>query len=198
MENLTQVIAHNLQYLRQKNNLTQQQLAERINYSDNAVSRWERAEATPNVETLKEIAHLFGIKVIDLLDEDLQKKREPRDVITKVRRIFVILFSVSIVWTFALIGFVYSQMFSASIGPIANHGWLLFVLSVPLSDLVLYYYNRLWGNKIYHLAIFSVFWLSLLSTIYLFILFLTGNNLWLIFMLGIPILLAQVLWFFTR
>ena len=46
MENLPAIIAANLVYLRREQCLTQQDLASKINYSDNAVSRWERLEAT--------------------------------------------------------------------------------------------------------------------------------------------------------
>ncbi|MGB4127391.1 MAG: helix-turn-helix transcriptional regulator [Bacilli bacterium] len=198
MENISKVIANNLIFLRRKHNLTQQELAEKINYSDNAVSRWERGEATPSVETLALIADYFALNVADLLDENFPAKNAPKQKGKRVQRIFVILFSVSIVWTFALIGFIYTQMFKISLGNYGENGWLLFVMSVPISCLVLYFYNKLWGNKVYHLIIFSVFWWSIITTIYLHILVLTGVNLWLIFLLGIPFELAQVLWFFIR
>ncbi|TAH57047.1 MAG: XRE family transcriptional regulator, partial [Bacillota bacterium] len=185
-------------FLRRKHNLTQQELAEKINYSDNAISRWERGEATPSVETLALIADYFAVNVADLLDENFPAKNAPKEKGKRVQRIFVILFSVSIVWTFALIGFIYTQMFKISLGNYGENGWLLFVMSVPISCLVLYFYNKLWGNKVYHLIIFSVFWWSIIATIYLHILVLTGVNLWLIFLLGIPFELAQVLWFFIR
>lgn len=198
MDNISKVIANNLIFLRRTHDLTQQDLASKINYSDNAVSRWERGEATPNVETLAAIAEYFGITVADLLDENFPIKSTPKQKGKRVQRIFVILFSVSIVWTFALVGFIYTLMFKNSLGDYGENGWLIFVTGVPISCLVLYFYNKMWGNKVYHLAIFSVFWWSVLAAIYLHILFLTGVNLWLIFLLGIPAQLAQILWFFTK
>ncbi len=198
MENLQTIIANNLSYLRRKNNLTQQELALKINYSDNAISRWERGEATPTIETLEIIAHYFGIKVSDLLDENYQSKSTPENKGKLVQRIFVMLFSISIVWTFALVGFIYTLTFQDQLGAYGDHAWLLFIFSLPITCLVLYFYNRMWGNRMYHLIIFSFFWWTLLTAFYLYLLFVPGVNLWLIFLLGIPAELAQVLWFFIR
>ncbi len=198
MENLQTIIANNLIHLRRKNNLTQQDLASKINYSDNAISRWERGDATPTIETLEIIANYFGIKVVDLLDENYAHRTSSKDKGKLVQRIFVILFSVSIVWTFSLVGFIYTSMFKDSLGTYGNHGWLLFMFSLPLTCLVLYYFNRIWGNRMFHLIIFSFFWWTLLLSVYLYILLVTGVNLWLIFLLGIPAELAQILWFFIK
>ena len=184
--------------LRKKNNLTQQELALKINYSDNAVSRWERGDATPTIEILAIIADYYGINVSDIIDEHFQDKNQPKDPTSLLKRIFVILFSVSIVWTFALIGFSYTQMFKESMGIWGDNGWLLFIIAVPLSMIVLYFYNKMWGNRIYHLIILSVFWWSLLTVIYLLTLQLSDLNLWLIFLLGVPIQLAQLLWYLVR
>lgn len=198
MKNLGTIIASNITYLRRKNNLTQQELASKVSYSDNAVSRWERGEVTPSVETLDIIATFFGVSVSDLIDEHFAVKDEPKDRISRIQQMLVILFSVSVVWTLALIGFIYTNTFNESFGKLSGHGWLLFIISVPISLLVLYYFNRIWGNKIFHLIIFSLFWWSLLATFYLFLLVLSKVNLWLIFLLGIPIQLAQLLWYTVR
>ena len=63
MNDIKQTIADNLVGYRKKAGLTQQQLAEKLNYSDKAVSKWERAEAIPDVVVLKTIADIYGIKV---------------------------------------------------------------------------------------------------------------------------------------
>ncbi len=198
MENIGAVIAKNLIYLRHKASLTQQELANKINYSDNAISRWERNEATPTIETLSIIASYFGVSVNDLIDENFQTNDAPKPISYRVQRLLVILFSVSVIWSIALIGFIYTQMFSDSLGLFGENNWLLFVISVPVTMMILYYYNRLWGNKVYHLVILSVFWWSLITTLYLYILLLSEVNLWLIFLLGVPIELAQLLWYFVR
>lgn len=198
MENASMIIANNIIYLRRKNGLTQQELAAKINYSDNAISRWERGEATPSVETLLIIANYFGVEITNILDENFPTLNEPKDRVVRIQRLLVILLTVSVVWTLALIAFVYLRHFSDGLSPLRDHAWLIFISSVPFSMLVFYYFNRLWGNKLFHVIILSVFWWSIVTSIYLFLLMLKDVNLWPIFLLGIPLQLAQLLWYFLR
>ena len=69
-ESVKEIIASNLASLRKQNKLTQQQLAEKINYSDKAVSRWENAETLPDIETLCKICDIYGVKFEYLLQKD--------------------------------------------------------------------------------------------------------------------------------
>ena len=57
-----------LKSLREKNNLTQDQLAEKILVTRQAVSRWENGETQPNTETLKLLSQLFNVSINTLLD----------------------------------------------------------------------------------------------------------------------------------
>ncbi len=59
--------AANLTRLRNAASMTQLELAERLNFSDKAVSKWERAESMPDVYTVKQLADLFQVSVDDLL-----------------------------------------------------------------------------------------------------------------------------------
>ena len=68
MKDLRSIIAKNIQTLRIENKLTQLELAGILNYSDKAISKWERAEAIPDVTVLKRIADYFGVSVDFLLD----------------------------------------------------------------------------------------------------------------------------------
>ena len=52
MDELKNIVASNLIELRVASGMTQSQLAEKINYSDKSVSKWERAEAIPDVAVL--------------------------------------------------------------------------------------------------------------------------------------------------
>ena len=60
MENVKETIAANLVSLRKANKMTQSALAEKLNYSDKAISRWEHAETLPDIETLCRICDLFS------------------------------------------------------------------------------------------------------------------------------------------
>ena len=53
--------------LRKANGLTQKQLAEKLNVSDKAVSRWERDECAPDLSLIPVIAEMFGVTSDELL-----------------------------------------------------------------------------------------------------------------------------------
>lgn len=67
-----------LQHLRKQEELTQEQLAEKLYVSRTAVSKWESGRGYPNLETLKAIAKFFNISLDDLLagDELLEAAQE--------------------------------------------------------------------------------------------------------------------------
>lgn len=60
-----------LRSIREKNNLTQEQFAERINVTLQAVSRWENGETQPNTEMLKVLSKEFGVSINTLLGSPL-------------------------------------------------------------------------------------------------------------------------------
>ena len=53
--------------LRRKNGLSQDELAEKVFVTRQAVSRWENGETVPNTETLKLLSNLFGVSINTLL-----------------------------------------------------------------------------------------------------------------------------------
>lgn len=61
-----------LKSLREKNNMTQDQLAEKVLVTRQAVSRWENGETQPNVETLKLLSQLFNVSINTLLGSPRQ------------------------------------------------------------------------------------------------------------------------------
>jgi len=56
-----------IKQMREKNNLTQAQLAEKINVSDKTVSKWETGKGYPDISLLEPIAEVFGISITELL-----------------------------------------------------------------------------------------------------------------------------------
>ena len=56
-----------LKKIRVKSNLTQDEMAEKLSVTRQAVSRWENGDTTPNIETLKQISITFDVSVNTLL-----------------------------------------------------------------------------------------------------------------------------------
>lgn len=189
MDDIKQIIAKNLIDLRKKNHLTQMELAEKINYSDNAVSRWERAEVTPSIETLDQIAKIFNIPLSTLIESDAKTVSKSNDKKQMLNKLAITLISFSICWLLAIIAFVYVKIvFDAYI-------WTIFVWTTPLSCLCLLPFNQYWGKHIYKFVLFSIIEWSFLGAIYLQFL---QYNIWLIFIIGVPIELALSIWAFIK
>ena len=68
-EMIKSMLGKNIGAYRKQQGLTQAGLAEKLNYSDKAISKWERGESIPDVLTLMQLAELFGVTVDDLLQD---------------------------------------------------------------------------------------------------------------------------------
>ena len=66
--------------LRKANGLTQKELAEKLNVSDKAVSRWERDECYPDLTMIPALAEIFGVSCDELLNGGRinSEERQPR------------------------------------------------------------------------------------------------------------------------
>ena len=71
-EQVKKYFAQKLADLRKSKGMTQLQLAESLNYSDKAVSKWERGESIPDPYTLLKISKLFSVPVDALIDKDFK------------------------------------------------------------------------------------------------------------------------------
>ena len=83
MPDLKSVIARNIVELRKSANWTQAELAQKLNYSDKAVSKWERAESTPDVEVLKNMADLFQVPVGYFFESEHVKDQGPFEKVVR-------------------------------------------------------------------------------------------------------------------
>ena len=191
MNDIKEIIARNLSTLRKKNNLTQGQLAEKLNYSDNAVSRWEHGEVTPSIETLEQISEVFNVPLRALIEDNAVKQAEISDRKQLINTLAIMLISVSLLWLVATIIFVCTKIISGV------YFWQIFCWIVPIASIIMYPFHKYWGRHIYKFVIFSITLWSLLACIY--IQFYTLNSwLWLIFIIGAPIEIALAIWAFIK
>ena len=184
MEQLKKVISTNICKLRKSAGMTQVALAEKLNYSDKAVSRWEKGEVVPDVETLYRLGEVFGVNIEYFFSEhinyDAVKEVQKQQMANKIATWITL---ISFVWVVFTVAFVYLQIY---------HGinqWQLFVWGVPFTCIVSSVCNKKWGNKTLGIYISSVLIWSLLASIYLQFLSL---NLWPIFIVGVPLQVAVI------
>ena len=187
MEDLKPIVAKNIIELRRAADITQAQLAEKLNYSDKAVSKWERGEAIPSVSTLKEIADLFGVTVDYLISADHEAENEIRREFTERQRrnrLIITLLSTTIVWLVATIIYV---SISVSTEFRLSKAWLVFVFAVPVSCVVTLVFNSIWGRKKLNFFIISLLlWTVLVSLCLVLFLSLQKAYFWLVLAIGIP------------
>lgn len=185
MTDLREVIAKNICELRCELNMTQLQLAEVLNYSDKAVSKWERGEALPDVTVLKRIADYFGVTVDYLLESEHAGDSHPTCELVKQRkrnRAVITLMSVACVWLVATIVFAVLLSVQTAFAP-----WLVFLYSIPVSCIVAVVFNSIWGIRRLNFFIVSAMIWGLLLSVYLTVRLLTLADLWVLFIVGIPI-----------
>lgn len=187
MEDYKRIIANNISELRKAVPLTQAELAEKLNYSDKAVSKWERGESIPDVVVLKQIADVFGVTVDYLLEEvhDLKgtMKSVPRQL--KINRILITGLSCMLALLIATLVFVVLALMTK-----LNKLWLAYVYCIPVCSIVLIVFNSIWGKaKLNFIFISTLVW-GLLLSIYLSV----GYNNWLIFVIGVPAQVIIIMW----
>lgn len=183
MADLRATIAANIIDLRKSRNWTQAELAQKLNYSDKAVSKWERAESLPDVATLKEIVDLFHVSMDYLLEEEHKGPAAADQTVSRQKkrnRLVVALLSVSLVFLIATIIFVSIGLYQ---GRMERFSWMVFVFAMPVACVVLLVFNSIWGKRILNFVIITALLWSILLTLYLSYL---SYNIWLIFMIGIP------------
>lgn len=77
-----------LQTLRKKASLSQEDLAQLLGVSRQAISKWERSEALPDLYNAKKIAEVFNITIDDLMDIEIKSiEKVEEEVITKTNKV---------------------------------------------------------------------------------------------------------------
>ena len=187
MNEIKSIIAKNIAELRQAVGMTQLELAERLNYSDKAVSKWERGESIPDVSVLVEIARLFDVTLDYLVCAEhpvtpaRTEAENPPPPKPSLRKSIVTLLSILLLWLVAVVVFVTLSMPSLGL----RHEWLAFIYAIPLSFVLWLIFNSLWFNRrLNYLIISFLVWTTLLA-VYLTVL-VVGANAWMIFLPGIP------------
>lgn len=189
MSDIKNIIADNLIKLRKKHNLTQGEMAEKLNYSDNAVSRWERGEVTPSVETLEQVSIVFNVPLTSLFEKGVVETVEKNEKKQLYNKLAIVLIFTSLAWFGATVGYAYAQMiFNVNF-------WQIFIWAVPASCLILYPFNKVWGRYIWKFVILSVFVWTMLLGFYLQFL---EYNIWLIFIIGVPLQAGLAIWAFIK
>lgn len=188
MIDIKSIIGKNLTRLRLEKNWTQNDVAEKLNYSDKSVSKWEHGDAMPPIEVLVDISNLYNVSldyiVSENFDDDNDRRYNAKE--NNSSKLVITLLSISLIWLLATVIYVYGVMLSQR-----YELWKLFVGALPISCIDLLVFNGIWGKRKNTFILCSILVWTTLATIYIIFL---ENNPWLIFIVGVPLQIGIILW----
>ena len=189
MEELKIIIGENLAALRKEKKLTQAELAEKFNYTDKAISKWEKGETSPDIETLYALCEFYGV-TIDYLTHP-GSKEDKEDFVVKdsdfTNKVWQTALTVSIMWMVATFIFIWLLIFHSIVD------WQVFIWAIPVSATALNLLNhRYFRNRLVYFISWSIFIWGVLTGF--FVQFIS-EGLWPLFILGAPAELTLFLWY---
>ena len=188
-EEFNKQVAKNLIKYRKFNNLTQLSLAEKLNYSDKSVSKWESGESLPDLYVLQSIAKIYGVTVNDLISANAKPKMQ----VGKINKVFVPMLSCAIVWLVALLAFFIIKVCF----PLTQNAWLTFIVAIPVTFIVKLVFDCIYRNLIMQLiSISAIIWTTVL-TLHL-ALYQIVDQIALLYLVAIAIEVLAILWYVYR
>ena len=166
--------------------MTQFDLAEKLNYSNKTISRWESGDIIPDVQTLNKLSELFEVPLSKMFEPDISTKYKlgRRYRLQIGNKLAIALLFILGVWLLALMTFInYILNYELVI-------WQIFIWAVPVSTIVGITFNTLWGKKTYNYLLYTLLNWSLITSLYLSI---YNYTFWMLFLVGIPIQIGIIL-----
>ena len=192
MKDIKSIIAKNLTDLRKLNGLTQAQLADQINYSDKAISKWERGEASMDIETLFRLSELFHVDIDYFFEENAGENVEHFS--TKkmfiIRKIGLLILALMAILLVAVAMYITTFLYDMAI---KDKAWVVYVWCIAICCLVSWAFCTRQKYKIAALVLISCSVWTILGSIYLTAL-VNGVNFWMIFLVGFPIQAALLVY----
>ena len=199
-ETLKSQIGKNIVMHRKRCGYTQAALAEKLHYSDKAVSKWERGESVPDVMILVQLADVFAVTVNDLVCdpnalpenpgkmERVMDKAVQKALKRKANKSIILTLSSILVWFVATLLFVMLSTFDIP------KSWLAFIYAIPANAIVLLTLRSAWRDYRWNITLTSAIMWGCVLSIFMTVLEFAGFNFWKIFLLGIPGQTAIILW----
>ena len=189
--------ANNIIALRTAKDLTQTQFAEQINYTDKAVSKWERGESIPDISGLSVIADFFNVTIDWLISrhspEEVPDKISEEEEKHRKNHLWISILAVIGVLFVATVAFIVLYMLKVA------HPWVAYLWVIPLGMIVMLIFNAIWGKYDHNFIFISlIVWFVILSFYLTFSVFSGRWNLWPIILLIIPLQAAVIFWYKIR
>ena len=192
--NQQELLAKNLVYYRKASGLTQLELAEKFNYSDKSISKWERGEGFPDVFVLKSLADFYGITVDDFYLEEHKKITVKHS--QRRKQIYIRLLSIAIAVLVTFLTFFFLNTLLSK--DLAFKPWLVFLYGLVVISITWLVWEFIYHKRFNRmLAASAVIWTSAISIYFTFFVMMS-LNLWLIFIVAIPLQVLEIIWFLFK
>ena len=195
--NQQELLAKNLAYYRKASGLTQLELADKFNYSDKSVSKWERGEGFPDIFVLKSLADFYGITVDDFYQSEHKAVKVSQN--KKRKQTYLKLLSIGINWLVTVLTFFLLNTLLSRFAPDAPfESWLTFIYGTLTTGIILLVWEFIYHNRFLRMIATSIIiWTAALS---LFLTFLVVMRLALplLFIVAIPLEVLEIIWYLFR
>ena len=195
--NQQELLAKNLAYYRKASGLTQLELADKFNYSDKSVSKWERGEGFPDIFVLKSLADFYGITVDDFYQSEHKAVKVSQN--KKRKQTYLKLLSIGINWLVTVLTFFLLNTLLSRFAPDAPfEPWLTFIYGTLTTGIILLVWEFIYHNRFLRMIATSIIiWTAALS---LFLTFFVVMNtpLPLLFIVAIPLEVLEIIWYLFR
>ena len=183
-----EIIARNITYLRKKMGLSQLELAEKIQYSNKNISKWEKAETTPSVFTLKRLAEIFGVSVDHLVSTLIEEtdetntttiEKEEKRVVLGLPlsiKVLYLLMTEAILLVMAFIAIIVLGFLDVT----AFNKWYLLLYILPAMSLAVFIFIAVVKKRVDIISLSLFGWLLSLC---FYVSFINAKNVYLIFLL---------------
>ncbi|MBR0082110.1 MAG: helix-turn-helix domain-containing protein [Clostridia bacterium] len=190
-ERVRRIVAERLTAYRKRSGFTQAELAEKLNYSDKSVSKWERGDGLPDLLVLCRLSEIYEIPVDEFLHEGTLKR--PASVRRK-RHWLISLLSIGLAFLVATLVFYLLTIFGVP------HAWLSFICAVPVAAIIATVFSHIWSGILLQCISVSVLVWSLTAAVYLFVLVLaqSGESNALLFSVAGGMQVLVLLWYLLK
>lgn len=191
-------VANNLAYYRKKCGLTQSMVAEKLNYSDKAISKWERGDGIPDAYVLSNLAIIYGVSIDTLLSttkQQLANEPELEEIASenelKRKHKYISILSIGLALFVAVVVYVILSIVFKT-----NTEFLYVLLwGIPAASIVALVFNCIWGKAYNNTYIESVLmWTTSICIIITVEHYVSFKNIWLLLLIPFSFQLLIILW----
>ncbi len=188
-EQLRKKFAEKLILYRKSAGMTQLELAEKLNYSDKSVSKWERGDGIPDLYVMLQIAELFGVTVNELISDTPVKRR-----LLTHNKVLTTLIALGLPWLLATI---LSFVFEIALPEFPS--FCFYICAIPLDAIVAIIFTCLWWSKpLQFLSVSALIWTLPTALYIVLITFIKVSDFWLIYFIATVLQVLTLLWYLRK